>query len=96
MEIAYNANDIGNPDRGDFTYDILVDVDLPPTPPDRLPEMPINPQRGPQWPRFIHPYPAPVATVVGEGDTPLTQFTRSRRYRETIPLHLLIAMGNGT
>jgi len=69
MEIAYNANDIGNPDGGDVTYDIPVDVDLPPTPPDRLAEMPTSPQRGPQWPQFIHPYPALVTTVVGEGDT---------------------------
>ena len=69
MEIAYNVNDISNPNGGDCTYDILVDVDLPPTPPGRLPEMPTNPQSGPQWPRFIHPYPAPVATVVGEGDS---------------------------
>jgi len=96
MEIAYNVNDISNPNGGDCTYDILVDVDLPPTPPGRLPEMPTNPQRGPNGHSLSIHIQHWLPLLLERGTLSLMQFTRSRRYRETILLHLLIAMGNGT
>ena len=69
VEIAYDADDVGNPDEGDLTYSMPSNVDPRPILPNRLSEPPTNSQSRLQWPQFIHPYPAQVATVVGEADT---------------------------
>ena len=68
MGITYYTEDVGNLDEGDLNYSIPSNVDPLPVLPNRIPEPPTNSQSR-QCPWFIHSYPGPVATVVGEADT---------------------------
>jgi len=96
MEIAYNANDMVTP----MEEILLMTYRL-------MSIFPLHPQIGflrclqtlkvgPNGHGLsIHTrHQSPL--LLERGTLSLMQFTRSRRYRETIPLHLLIAMKNGT